>query len=347
METPKQQKPQRIEYVDLMKGICITLVVIFHCGIYPNNHFGEMLTTLRMPTFIFLAGTFLSFSKGVKATIVKKVNRYILPIIFFNLLYIIVTIVTHPLNSILKIKIYLYPGVVYLDPDRFNSALWFLRYLFFSCLIVAFIERILRSQPKAVKSLVVIAISAATFYIYRHFDIGNSHVYVLQIMKNLCIFTAIVFLPLYYIPYLLREQILMAHSKHKLLIGLPFAIIIWYFTAHLTNTFKFQTEANYLEVLLSSFSAVYCCYCCAYFVKRIPFISYLGRYSIIILCTSDIVIYLASYTAGLPNWGRLIVTIVTAPLIIYVCRRYIPHFCAQKDLLKIDENGKIKFSLKD
>lgn len=56
--TPPRNK-SRIEYIDLMKGICITLVVLIHCKIsFDNEHIVNMLEHLRMPLYFFLSGLF-------------------------------------------------------------------------------------------------------------------------------------------------------------------------------------------------------------------------------------------------------------------------------------------------
>lgn len=50
---------QRIEYIDLMKGVCITLVVMFHSGItFHDNLIDPMLRVFRMPLYFFLSGLF-------------------------------------------------------------------------------------------------------------------------------------------------------------------------------------------------------------------------------------------------------------------------------------------------
>lgn len=57
----------RIEFIDLAKGICIILVVMYHCGLGGLIP-GDKL--LRMPLYFVLSGLF--FKDYGKASLVKK-----------------------------------------------------------------------------------------------------------------------------------------------------------------------------------------------------------------------------------------------------------------------------------
>lgn len=63
MEKKDQHQPatekKRIEYIDLMKGVCITLVVLYHVIDCTNIQFiDNALANFRMPLYFFLSGLF-------------------------------------------------------------------------------------------------------------------------------------------------------------------------------------------------------------------------------------------------------------------------------------------------
>ena len=78
---------ERIRHFDTMKGIAIILVIVHHVFGYNDTIIDQMLESLRMPLFVLVSGIFLSFRRGFWVLIVKKFNRYILPLLLFSLLY--------------------------------------------------------------------------------------------------------------------------------------------------------------------------------------------------------------------------------------------------------------------
>ena len=69
---------QRIDYIDLMKGIVIMLVLMIHFDIEFGNHIDDMLLYVRMPVYIFLSGLFYSNYSSFKELVIKKTNKYII-----------------------------------------------------------------------------------------------------------------------------------------------------------------------------------------------------------------------------------------------------------------------------
>lgn len=63
---------QRIDFFDLVKGICILLVVSGHCG-FPIDIPGYEI--VRMPLYFILSGMFFKDYGGFKNLLIKKVNK--------------------------------------------------------------------------------------------------------------------------------------------------------------------------------------------------------------------------------------------------------------------------------
>jgi uncharacterized membrane protein YcfT len=52
-------KKKRFLYVDSLKGLCIILVVVYHCRLTViNDNINQMLLHIRVPMFFFLSGLF-------------------------------------------------------------------------------------------------------------------------------------------------------------------------------------------------------------------------------------------------------------------------------------------------
>lgn len=69
--------PNRITYIDLAKGICISIVMLFHIrGIASYElPFGPVLFySFMLPPFFFIAGVFFKANIGFKEFLIKKTN---------------------------------------------------------------------------------------------------------------------------------------------------------------------------------------------------------------------------------------------------------------------------------
>lgn len=73
---------KRIEYIDLAKGLCISLVVLYHMGTF-GTRIEESLSFFRMPLYFFLSGIFIKAYSGFGDFTLRKVNKLIVPLLFF------------------------------------------------------------------------------------------------------------------------------------------------------------------------------------------------------------------------------------------------------------------------
>lgn len=77
-------------------------------------------------------------------------------------------------------------------------------------------------------------------------------------------------------------------------------------------------------------------------LRTLPFVSYCGRYSIMILLTHNVFIqFILIFTkkACLDDWGTIFLTLAIVMslylLVIPLMKKYLPHITAQKDVLKV------------
>ncbi len=344
---------QRYDFVDLMKGVTIILVIALHCLITYTPKIDAMLFHTRMPLYTFLAGLFFSTMPSFKVQFVKKINRYILPLLLFSFIYALIFNCTISYFSIPLLKGEIVSFFVYQSQMRANSPLWFLRYLMMLFLLCYCFEFITRKCSKTVKIILAFAISCSYFYfnqtIHDNYHGGINNLTTLYFNTNIP--SALVAFPTYYLPYLFKDYILRNHNIKHLTIALPFAFAAWYFASqsNMDSFFKVgNCGTNYLRFIIAQAGGLYVFFYFCYLIKRIPFISYLGRYSIVLLCTHAIMLYLCRHVFFISDpYMKFALIIATAPLLIWVLTKYLPHFTAQKDLIKVDENGKIRISFRD
>ena len=76
---------QRIEFIDLAKGLCILLVVSWHVDtndlLYCNDTIERFFKAFRMPLYFILSGVFLSIKGNYFNFFQKKINKIIIPFI--------------------------------------------------------------------------------------------------------------------------------------------------------------------------------------------------------------------------------------------------------------------------
>ncbi len=152
-ETVKPAGKPRIEYLDLIKGAGIMLVIIFHCpSESPRNILDGVVTTFFMQIFFVLSGIMLSLTGesgiSLKQSFIKKVKGLLLPYLYFSIADTIICILrylatgkTAELPAILRIYTYQFfsfQGI---------SVLWFLSALFLAEVIFSLCLRAGNSLP--------------------------------------------------------------------------------------------------------------------------------------------------------------------------------------------------------
>lgn len=341
---------QRIEYIDLIKGITIVLVMYYHCPVPEDNHAMMMLSYTRIPTYVFLSGLFFSTYDSFKQFVVKKTNRYIIPLVFF----VAFALITLPLHynglNLNEFKSFVYDIVVNGSIERLNGPMWFLEMLIWLSLFSYAIDTLLKDKTKALKASLCIIISLIVFTlndIVSQYEYNSFHA--ILFLYNIKLPAALILLPTFYIPHLFRTQILCYHKPRLLYTGLPITLIVLYLCADSTIIHSIcKYNISYPRFFIGQFAGIYSIFVIGYVIKRLPFFSFVGRYSIIVLGTHMLVKqFFIVYLNITDPYILFAILVVTAPICILVIKQYFPHFTAQKDLLKLSPDGKLKISFKD
>lgn len=155
----------RIQYIDLAKGLCITLVVLYH--IYFHLHdippIIKSLSLFRMPLYFFLSGLFFKEYEGFLGFLLRKINKLLIPFAFFYLvtsfaLPNIFYLFGHTVENTESLGI---SGLLaFITQEQFsNSPIWFLWGLFlvniYFYIILVPVKK-LTSNPKIIASCITI-----------------------------------------------------------------------------------------------------------------------------------------------------------------------------------------------
>lgn len=332
---------QRLEYIDLAKGICIILVVFFHtCSSLPDP-LGRMLQSFRMPLYFIISGMFFNTYSGMGEFVVKKINKLLIPFIFWSLLgFIISAIINERSISFQKYFICLW------NEQIPNIAVWFLLCLFicslfFYCIVLA------SNKFKLVPSILIVITLSFVIGISGFFMGAGETQFSLNL--PLLIDSAMTALPFYSIGYFIRNysDILTStkFSKYWVLISVVL-FGLTFFAGHSDIMMNDMSQTSFCQYYLSGFVGTSAVLLLSKKVKHIPFVSYWGRNSICILVThliinSNLLVPIGDWSAEYFKIDIRIVRIVffvllmfSYQIIIPFMQRFLPYVCAHKDLIK-------------
>lgn len=327
----------RIEYIDLAKGICILLVVLDHIsgsgyfldGNYPLN---DIFEQTRMPLYFILSGLFFKdYAGGIREFLLRKFNRILVPYLFFLGLYV----------ALVK-AVYLLTGYIL---GEIWAPLWFLLCLFWMNVIFATVYYAVRqvSSNELVSEILLGVIMLGT-------GIGGYYVGCLP----LCLGSAMTSMPFLWMGYLLNRKLqffgLKIGNGWALLTSIVLFVALHYMyvgeNLFYINSYGTPLPLIYLSGLLGTLAVLLL----SRVIKRLPVISYIGRYSIIVLCTHmAIVRCIIAAASALPTCGNdafwssnlvqsfciLALTIACSVFCCWFLSRYLPWFTAQKDLVRL------------
>lgn len=336
---------KRIEYFDLMKGVCIVLVVISHCyeeiGIRMEcESLWSMLEHLRMPLYFFLSGMFFKEYSCFIDFVIRKINKLIIPFLFFSLITVIPKLMSGEIPvELIPIKKH-FTWMI-----KFGGYLWFLRALFFSNILYYIFHKSTKQLNIYKQTCVILFFTAIGWWINSYIPLdGNyreTHTYLTNIV------TSFLVLPFFFVATNLRKHLLNIQSINKLTLSCIFicSMLICYITSrggvYLVNA---KIENNIILFYIAAFSAITCVWCICFTIKRLFYFSYLGRYSIIVYLTHIPIMQFIVYKHLTASFAWLtFIVLLLMPIMIWGFNKYFPQFVAQRDLLTFN-NGKISIA---
>ncbi len=224
---------------------------------------------------------------------------------------------------------------VFTQAQYFNGPIWFLLALFWCNIFFCIIS--LNINKEFLRCAIVVAMFAIGYLLEKE-----------SVFLPCMIDVSLVGMPFFYFGYILKRSSLLYPNKWDryntifaiLLFAVAyttdkiFAPIIYFHDKYISG--------NLLALAILSTTSVIALLLLCKVVKRLPVVSYIGRYSIIPLCTHHLIYRPIQLVArGLPvseTTGNCIVaatTILLCMTAIPLCIKYLPYFTAQKDILKL------------
>ena len=329
----------RIDFVDLVKGICIILVVMSHVGgFFDKIDYHHMLTCFRMPLYFFISGIFFKSYEGFFGFLLRKVNKLLIPFLFFYfssfiLMFLFSRFIPGLFHLPLRIEELLY---IFQNHEliRYNPPIWFLIALF-NCNILFYIVHLLRQNHLHLMFIVIFVIGVIGF------SLGK-----FGIPLPCYLDVAMTAMPFYVCGFWIRRYNFFLYPHHRFDKSIPLlalvCIIVMYFTATNIGMRTNWYPGNIFQTYIAAFCGIIFIMVVGKSFHSIPFVSYIGRYSVITLGIHGplfhfLYLFVCMYIHQ-SEWSSILIFL----LLIVICRlvtpvfvKVFPHLVAQKNLIKI------------
>ncbi len=306
-----QSKP-RYEFIDLMKGICISLVILYHCAV-PYFWNSEILTTFRMPLYFILSGIFFKSYDSFKEFSFKKINSLIVPFLATWILYNI----SNNLNRYIsgeELEVIICP-----------RSLWFLFCLFEVGLLYYLIKLVNHTM---LETIICFSLSIIGYLLFAY----NIK---LPLFLDTCLTSTIFY---HYGSLLKSKNILKEQKKTTNFLLLALSVATFIIVGNIVDLEKLNLRFNrypstYIVSQVLAISGTMSVLYLSKIINKLPLISHYGKYSIILLCANDI--YLGFLKAildplGMPRYVMFVIFMILMIPTIYLVNKYIPFLFAQK-----------------
>lgn len=335
---------QRIEFIDLAKGICILLVVLVHIYGDMSGRVIKFMSLFRMPLYFVLSGLFFKTYDGLWLFIKKKTNKLLIP--FFSSFFI-VTLPTTILFNRMKGIDTTFNALFFAEYGHGHlnlgiiCAAWFLLCLFFVNVIFYLIFMLSHHRLSIIVFLGgVCGIIGYTLNVY-------------DIYLPIWIDTALTATPFFIMGYCMKQYaVILYDSFTKKYFYLLLGAFIILLSIYCMNEYREPCDIEYvgnkynfdiLSLYIAGIAGTYCVLIISKFFSYLPVISYIGRYSIVVLLTHQLYLFILRnilYQFDIPqdseliNAGIFIIIVLLSIPTIKFCVKCLPYCFAQKDILK-------------
>lgn len=333
---------QRIEFIDLAKGICISLVVLLHVFGDLSGGVIQLMNLFRMPLYFVLSGLFFKTYDGLFPFIKKKTNKLLIP--FFTTFIFIVLPTTFLLNE-LEGKTTTFSNLFWGGVGKFNlgidGAIWFLLCLF--VVNIYFYLIFLLTKRNLVGITILSIVCGFIGYAMSHYGL----------CLPMWMDSALTAMPFFLFGYLLRcySEVLYSSFSNKdvllAIVSLVFLISVFMYDEWRGESVVVYGEnifnTPFLSLYIGGVSGTYFVLMIAKYFGHMPIISYIGRYSIVVLLTHLLYLFIirnvlyqlgVSQNGVLLNWFVFVLIILFSVPTISLCIKYLPYWFAQKDIWK-------------
>lgn len=325
---------KRLPFIDLMKGVCIVLIVTGHVdtGLFAalGENADRMFQTFRVPMYYFISGVFFKHYGGFFDFTRKKVNNILIPFAFFYALAYVVQMLVHFLPATWQVygefkRGYIVQPLLYRYWNC-NVPLWFLLSLFQVNILYYLLQMV--TSNRWLQVAVVMALAAGGYALCAH-----------HIKPAYYTDTALVGMPFFVLGSLMKSISAQEPQRYDRWVGALFVpvLVAVYFLAGDIDIYSQVLPPYILLYVLSSVAIVTLFFFCK-LISAVPGVNYLGRYSIVVLGTHYVYIPIVkALVSWLTGTGGLVLSLLTLVVVLALMFPTIaffisvfPRFTAQK-----------------
>lgn len=336
----------RIEFLDLAKGFCIILVVLYHTTRFYGVEMpaADFFKAFRMPLYFFLSGVFFKTYEGFFSFAKRKVNKLLIPFIFWYVVgsVCISLLFYHAWGIVLEraenFTFWGSMGEFFHREDFPNSPIWFLLCLFEINLVFYLVFLLAKKIPRYQTWIIsIISLLLGLFGVL----LGVYHVDLPMFLDS-----SLSSLPFFAVGYVTfrHTSVLMPNKldKYNWLIIIFLFVLVYLFAGNYSLKYNTYSPKGVLSMYPCGVMGVFAVVLLAKNLVRIPVVSWWGRYSIMILVSHRLVYQAWAPLVSLFHWGswgsitaNLILTFASYFVLIPFMQKFMPHVTAQKDCIPI------------
>ena len=334
------EEKKRIQWIDLAKGFCILLVVLQHASELTHVDYPLSVQAFgfRMPLYFILSGLFFKQYEGIVGFLKRKTNKLLIPFLFFFFTTSAIPywILLYP-DELQHIP-YAFKYVYRFERVMFNGPIWFLFCLFEVNLLFYFVQWLSAKLSAKHQTALVLVLSCVIGF-------AGLTLGVLEINFPFYLDTMLSVLPFFAFGWWLYRHSSILTSpvdyKRDILVAVACAVVLFFSAVPVKWLVNRIPVEGVALVYLAGIAGTMMVLLVAKMIGHLPFISYWGRYSIIILCTHNLLIIMLNWLLGRYISGGLllfvvfVVTMFLCHLLLPLVKRYLPHVTAQKDVIKV------------
>ncbi len=280
---------QRVEYLDIAKGLSIVLVVLFHSKLkLVIPEIIRPMALFRVPLFFFLSGVFFSYTLKPKSFILKKSEALLKP--YFSILIALSLFIFYSEDGFLLNDLM---GIFYGNGDTIRWVpMWFLTHLFalyiFSYILFYFCrfgDWNYKLKYALLCIFISVGLSFVDFFWYKSINLFGHHAELPGLPFS---FDIILISSTYFIfGYLLKEKLIeFTPNVAVLILSLAiFFCVIAFTDAHIDLNNRIYN--NPLYAALGSFAGIYFMISISWFISKFKWLGFiplgLGEASLFIL----------------------------------------------------------------
>lgn len=328
---------QREAQVDLMKGICIFFVVLFHAGgFYIPVSVHNVIRTFYLPAFFFCSGLFFTTAGGFRRFMVKKTNMLVVPFVFFFLISLILISLFPPeyYYNVDWNSAAFYVDILYRPYSLATWFLWAILWTFLIYYVIVSISKSLIVQLVLVSCVWLLGCFFNDRYRFAESGLG-------WILFSTHLPASMMALPFMFAGHRLRMAGILGWRPVNWItcclaiagLGICFALSAPGDISYFTGSFGI----SHFSHLIAAFGGILFLWVVCMKLQRFPVLSVMGEFSLIVLCVHFFGIHLSTGLGITGQTARLLFALAFSFAGIWLLPKYLPWVIGRKPLFRVPE----------